>query len=146
MSMNAAAFGRCMLVANGVLLAKVGIEYLIGSRTATARSLPGLANLFRPQVFETGAGVALLTPFLGCAYLTVSCIDLTDTALFRDTEAGIVALATGLVFHLGMAMVRLAMPPVSARLYQPGKAASASKTQAVLGVLTIAGAVALLRV
>lgn len=136
-------FGRAVLCLNGILLLKLSIEYIIGSRARDPRSkLPSLSRLFLPEVFE-GPAIGLLYPFMGCAYLTIAILNALAGLLFAPFEASIVLLVTGMVFHMGSSVTRMTMPFSRAAYYQPGKCESMSLFQSATGMLDVVGAGAL---
>jgi hypothetical protein len=136
-----AAAGRIILVVNGLLLAKIGVEYMRGVFAgSTASQLPTLSGLFLPSVFYEGSTLALLLPFLSCTYMTVSGLNILAAATFGSFEAASVLLLTGIVFHAGMAAARLNVPAKLAALYQPGKQAETSTLQFAVGGVCIVGA------
>ena len=83
----AARFGRGVLALNAILIGKTGLEYINGTWAgAQPANYPTLATLFTANVFSGGPAVPLLVPFMGCAYLAVSTMNLAAALLFGYFE------------------------------------------------------------
>lgn len=143
--MAAQRFGRATLALNAFVIGKTGLEYINGTWAgAQPANYPTLATLFTANVFSGGPAVPLLAPFMGCAYLAVSTINLAAALLFGAFESACVLGLSGVCFHIGMGVARLQMPAVLATHYLPGKQASLSYTQFAAGALCTVGCVSLL--
>lgn len=96
---------RFFLLLGAVSIGATGFKYIQGSRNGTLSTGP-LSTVFEPEIFK-GYGLEALAPFAGMAYLTCAATCGAAALLFDGKPAAIVLLLFGLIFNVGMAVIRV---------------------------------------
>ena len=104
---------RGFLFLHGFVLGKQGTSYVKIPRNEV------FLTLLKKEGLE-GPGLDIAVPFLGISYLTVGVFNILASLTFHINEACYVLLASGFVFHIGMATIRAKLDTHTADLYKPG--------------------------
>ena len=136
---------RFFLLLGAVSIGATGFKYIQGSRNGTLSTGP-LSTVFEPEIFK-GYGLEALAPFAGMAYLTCAATCGAAALLFDGKPAAIVLLLFGLIFNVGMAVIRVKF--VNPEFYkgiagERGAAANAGIVQGTLGTMCTLSALATL--
>ena len=121
---------RGFLCLHGYLLCKLGMSYINTPRNEF------LISLFKKEGLE-GPGLDILAPFLGISYVTIGSFNLLAALLFSIKEACFVLMASGLLFHIGIATVRARLDTSTQNLYKKGKIYETNKSQFGIGCLCL---------
>ena len=119
---------RGFLCLHGFILAKQGMSYINMPRNEV------LITLLKKEGLE-GPGLDIIVPFLGISYITIGSLNLLAAAVFSINEACYVLIASGFLFHIGMATVRSTLKPQTYSLYKPGKISQTNKVQFGIGII-----------
>ena len=119
---------RGFLGLHGFMLAKQGMSYINMPRNEV------LITLLKKEGLE-GPGLDIIVPFLGISYITIGSLKLLAAAVFIIHEACYVLIASGFLFHIGMATVRSKLDPQTYSLYKPGKISQTNKVQFGIGII-----------
>ena len=119
---------RVFLCLHGFILAKQGMSYINMPRNEV------LITLLKKEGLE-GPGLDIIVPFLGISYITIGSLNLLAAAVFSINEACYVLIASGFLFHIGMATVRSTLKPQTYSLYKPGKISQTNKVQFGIGII-----------
>ena len=131
---------RFFLLLGAVSIGATGFKYIQGSRNGTLATGP-LGAIFEPEIFK-GYGLEALTPFAAMAYLTCAATCGAAALLFDGKPAAIVLLLFGLIFNVGMALIRVYF--VNPEFYKDDAAYNASIVQGALGTMCTLSALATL--
>merc|ERR1719186_326699 len=119
---------RGFLYLHGLLLGKLGISYINVPRNEV------LISLLKKEGLE-GPGLDILAPFLGISYVTIGCFNLLAAVLFSVNEACYILIASGFLFHIGIATVQSRLDPRTYNLYKPGIIPQTNRVQFGMGVM-----------
>ena len=119
---------RGFLCLHGFLLGKQGISYINVPRNDV------LISLLKKEGLE-GPGLDILVPFLGITYVTIGSFNLLAAVLFSVNEACYILIASGFLFHIGIATVRSRLDPRTYNLYKPGIIPQTNRVQFGMGVM-----------
>ena len=121
---------RGFLCLHGFFLGKLGISYINVPRNEV------LISLLKKEGLE-GPGLDILAPFLGISYVTIGSFNLLAAVLFSVNEACYILIASGFLFHIGMATVRSKLDPRTYNLYKPGIIHQTNIFQFGMGVICL---------
>ena len=110
------------------MLAKQGMSYINMPRNEV------LITLLKKEGLE-GPGLDIIVPFLGISYITIGSLNLLAAAVFIIHEACYVLIASGFLFHIGMATVRSKLDPQTYSLYKPGQISQTNRVQFGIGII-----------
>ena len=103
---------RGFLFLHGFMLGRQGTSYIKTPRNEV------FLNFLKKEGLE-GPGLDIVVPFLGISYISVGVFNILAGIVFGIKESSYILIASGLVFHIGMATVRSTLEPITYDLYKP---------------------------
>ena len=121
---------RGLLCVLAIMCVYQGIFYVQGPDNRALKAILNPENLNAPAL-------NVLVPFLGICYLNLGVFNLLAGVVFGINEACYVLIVSGLMFHVGSAILRSLMNEETANLYLTGVARRTNIIQYVLGAVYI---------